>query len=118
MATSLLPPLISSYCFLVLNYVYFEKKSHLKPSYSTSWAPITVDEFSYYIALLFYLPIVTDPNISAYWSQSSLYYGSWGKHVMSRSQYKQMIFLLITDCTLEDTNNGKLAKSKIFIECN
>ena len=64
--------------------VYFEeKKTHLKPSYSTSCAPITVDEFCYYIALLFFMPIVTDPNISAYWFQSSLYCGIWGKDFMS-----------------------------------
>ena len=31
--------------------VYFEKTSHLKPSYSERWAPITVDEFYNYIAL-------------------------------------------------------------------
>ena len=35
--------------------VYFEKTSHLKPSYSERWAPITVDEFYNYIALLFYM---------------------------------------------------------------
>ena len=48
-----------------------KKKSHLKLSYSASWAPITVDEFRNDIALLFYMPILTDPTISAYWSQSS-----------------------------------------------
>ena len=33
----------------------------------------TVEEFLNYIALLFY--IVTDPNISAYWSKLTLYCG-------------------------------------------
>ena len=71
--------------------MYFEKNnSHLKPSYSASWAPITVEKFGNYIALLFYMSIVTDPNKSAYWSKSSLYCGLWGKHCMSQSQYKQM----------------------------
>ena len=51
----------------------FEKTSHLKPLYSECWAPIIVDEFYNYIALLFYMSIVTAPNISAYWSQSSIY---------------------------------------------
>ena len=49
-----------------------KKTSHLKSSYSASWGPITVEEFCNYIALLFYMSIVTDPNISAYWSKSSL----------------------------------------------
>ena len=78
-------PLIS--LFLVLNYwlcgftnVYLKKTSHLKSSYSASCGPITVEEFCNYIALLFYMSIVTDPNRSAYWSKSSLYCGLWGKH--------------------------------------
>ena len=65
--------------------VCFEEK---KTSHSTSWAPITVDEFCNYIALLFYMPIVTDLNISAYWSQSYLYCGLCAKHFMAQSQYK------------------------------
>ena len=124
MVTSLLPHLISLYldCFcsfelLVVLYgstnVYLrEKTSHLKPSYSTSWAPIPVDEFCNYIALLFYMPIVTDLNISAYWSQSYLYCGLWAKHFMA-IQIDE--YFLITDCMLEDTNNDKLDKSKIFV---
>ena len=44
--------------------------------------------------------IVTDPNISAYWSKSSLYCGLWGKHFMSQSQYEQMNCLkkLLIEC--------------------
>ena len=41
------------------------------------------------LTLLFYMSIVTYPNISAYWSKSSLYCGLWCKHIMSQSQYKQ-----------------------------
>ena len=68
-----------------------KKTSHLKLTYCASWGPITVEEFCNYIALLFYMSIVTDPNISAYWSKSSLYCGLWGEHFMSqKSQYKQM----------------------------
>ena len=68
---------------------YFEKKLHMS-SYSASWVPITVEEFCNYIALLFYMPIVTYPNRNAYWDKSSLYCGLWGKHFMLQSQYKQM----------------------------
>ena len=67
-----------------------KKKSHLNSSYSASWVPITVEEFCNYIALLFYMSIVTDPIRSAYWSKASLYSGLWGKHIMLQSQYKQM----------------------------
>ena len=67
-----------------------KKTSHLKSSYSASCVPITVEEFCNYIALLFYMSIVTDPNRNAYWSKSSLYCGLWGKHFMLQSQYKQM----------------------------
>ena len=63
---------------------------YLKSSYSASWGPITVKEFCNYIALLFYMSIVTDPNISAYWSKSLLYCGLWGKHFKSQSRYKHM----------------------------
>ena len=49
-----------------------KKTSHLKSSYNASWGPITVAEFCNYIALLFYMSIVTDPNISAYSSKLSL----------------------------------------------
>ena len=68
MATSLLPHCFSVELLAVLcgfTNVYFEKKSHLKSSYSASWGPITVEEFCNYIALLFYMSIVTDPDISA-----------------------------------------------------
>ena len=51
---------------------------------------ITVEEFFNYIALLFYMSIVTDPNTSAYLSKSSLYCGLWSKHIMSQSKYEQM----------------------------
>ena len=96
MVASLLPPLISLDCFFSYELlgelcgftnVYSEKTSHLKPSYSERWDPITVDEFYNYITLLFYMSIVTAPNISAYWSQSSLYCGLWD---MSRNRYKQI----------------------------
>ena len=43
-----------------------KETSHLKSSYSASWVPITVEEFCKYIALLFYMSIVTDPNRNAY----------------------------------------------------
>ena len=76
MVTSILPHCFSVELLAVLcgfTNVYFEKKtSHLESSYSANWAPITVEEFCNYIALLFYISIVTDPNISAYWSKSSL----------------------------------------------
>ena len=51
---------------------------------------LLLEQFCNYISLLFYMSIVTDPNISAYWSKSSLYCGLWGKHFMSQSQYEQM----------------------------
>ena len=51
---------------------------------------LLLEQFSNYIALLFYMSIVTDPNISAYWSKSSLFCGLWGKHFMSQSQYEQI----------------------------
>ena len=95
-------------CYVVLQmYILKKKTSHLKSSYSASWGPITVCN---YIALLFYMSIVTDPYISAYWSKSSLYCGLWSKHIMSQSQYKQMELLKNTDWTLGDTNNDKLTK--------
>ena len=57
-------PLIS--LFVMSNYwlcyVYFEKNFTFESSYSASWGPITVGEFCNYIALLFYMSIVTDPN--------------------------------------------------------
>ena len=69
MVTSLLPHHFSVELLAVLSgftNVYFGKKL-LKSSYSASWGPITVEEFCNSIALLFYMSIVTDPNVSAYW---------------------------------------------------
>ena len=53
-------------CYVGLQMFILKKTSHLKSSYSASWGPITVEEFCNYIALLFYMSIVTDSNISAY----------------------------------------------------
>ena len=58
------------------------------------------------------MSIVTAPNISAYWSQSSLYCGLLDKHFMSRNRYKQINCLKNTYCMFEDTDNDKLAKGR------
>ena len=92
MVTSLLPHCFSVELLAVLcafTNVFLKKNFTFEVSYSASWGPITIEEFCDYIALLFYMSIVTDPNIRAYWSKSSLYCGLWGKHIMSQI-YKQM----------------------------
>ena len=73
MITSLLPHCFSVDLLAVLcGFTKLYKASHLKSSYSASRDSITVEEFCNYIALLFYMSIVTDTNTSAYWSKSSL----------------------------------------------
>ena len=62
--------------------VFWKTTSYLMSSYIASWGN--------YIAWLFYMSIITDPNRSTYWSKSSLYCGLWGKHFMLQGQYKQM----------------------------
>ena len=51
-------------CYVVLQMCILKKTSLLKSSYSASWGliPITVEEFCNYIALLFYMSIVTYDN--------------------------------------------------------
>ena len=91
-------PLISLFycCYVVLQMCILKKTSHLKSSYTqyefnmVQAGLLLLEQFCNFISLLFYMSIVTDPNISAYWSKSSLYCGLWGKYFMSPSQYEQM----------------------------
>ena len=69
--------------------VYFEKKLHSRHIVQAGLL-LLLEQYGNYIAVLFYISIVTDPNISAYWSKSSFYCGLWEKHFMSQSQYEQM----------------------------
>ena len=70
--------------------VHIEKKLHIGSRHIVQAGLLLLEQFCNYISLLFYMFIVTDPNISAYWSKSSLYCGLWDKHFMSQSQYEQM----------------------------
>ena len=46
--------------------VYFEKNLHIRSRYIVQAGLLLLEQFCNYICLLFYMSIVTDPNISAY----------------------------------------------------
>ena len=95
----------------------FEATGMTKKSYVSSWAPVTPLEMEHFIGLLFYMSIVTAPNIDAYWSQSTLYSGLWARALISsRTRYRQInSFLKITDHTQEDSTD-KLTKVRFLYD--
>ena len=97
--------------------IYHDVTKDSKPSYSSGWAPVNVNEIDRYIGLLFYMSIVKAPHIDAYWSKAPLFHGLWARAMIgSRIRYKQInSFFKIADCRVVDPDD-KLAKVRYLYD--